>query len=160
MIRSWMVIGLATVLIALPANILRPDDVRWFRRLRRPNWLTFEALIPVIWIVILICGAWSAYLVWESNPGTSQTWWLMAFYGLVEVAIIAYSPVTLLTRNLKAGTIVGGVGFLLGLTLAFTVLPISTTAALLLLPYILWSPIGTYVTWKMDQLNSNERLRV
>lgn len=155
MIRSWMVIGAVAIAVAFSGNILKPDDIRWFRQLQRPKWLTFEALIPVIWTVILICGTWSAYLVWEANPGTEQTWWLMAFYLLLEIVIIAYSPVTIRLRNLKAGTIVGGVGFILGLILAFLVQPISNTAFWLLVPYLLWSPIGTYTTWAMHQLNGD-----
>jgi tryptophan-rich sensory protein len=153
MIPSWLVIGVVAILVTLIGYLLRPDDVRWFRRLRRPRWLTFEGLIPTIWTVILICGAWSAYLVWQADPGSSKTWWLMAFYLLLEVVIIAYSPVTLRLRSLKAGTIVGGIGFVLGLILAILVFPISNLAALLLLPYLLWSPIGTYTTWEMDRLN-------
>lgn len=155
MIKSWMVIGAVTFLVALGSSFLRPKDVKWFRRLQRPRWLTFEPLIPVIWTIVFICGAWSAYIVWESDPGSTKTWWLMAFYLLVEGTIVAYSPVLLWTRSLKAGTIVGGVGFVLGLILALTVWPISGWAALLLLPYLIWSPIGTYTTWEMDRLNPN-----
>jgi len=151
MIKSWMVIGGVTFLVALLANVLRPRDIKWFLRLRRPQWLTFEPLIPVIWTVVFICGAWSAYIVWEAT----QNWWLMAFYLLVEVTIVAYSPVTLWTHSLKAGTIVGGIGSLLGLILAFTVLPISGWAAALLIPYLIWSPIGTYTTWVMDRINQD-----
>jgi tryptophan-rich sensory protein len=29
-----------------------PEDFAWFLRLRRPAWLTFEWLIPLIWISI------------------------------------------------------------------------------------------------------------
>ncbi|HCF28616.1 MAG TPA: TspO protein, partial [Cyanobacteria bacterium UBA11049] len=63
MIRSWMVIGGVTLLVALGANIITPKDVRWFKHLRRPSWLTFEAAIPLIWTTVFICGAWSAYIV-------------------------------------------------------------------------------------------------
>ena len=153
MIRSWMVIGAVAIAVSFLSALLKPKDIKWFSRLWRPKWLFFEPLIPVIWTVILICGAWSAYLVWEANPGTTQTWWLMAFYLLVELVIIAYSPVTLHLQSLKAGTIVGMVGFVLGLILTFLVQPISNTAALLLVPYLLWSPVGSYTTWAMDQLN-------
>lgn len=152
MIKSWMVIGAVTFLVALLSNVLRPKDVKWFLRLRRPRWLTFEALIPVIWTVVFICGAWSAYIVWEAT----QNWGLMAFYLLVEVAIVLYSPVTLWTHSLKAGTIVGAIGTVLGFILAIIVLPISGLAALLLVPYLIWSPIGTYTTWAMDRLNPDK----
>ncbi|HEY9597493.1 MAG TPA: TspO protein, partial [Cyanophyceae cyanobacterium] len=46
MIKSWMVIGVVTLLVALGGGWLEPDDVRWFNRLTRPRWLTFEAAIP------------------------------------------------------------------------------------------------------------------
>lgn len=153
MLKSWMVIGGVALLIAFASSILRPKDVKWFARLRRPRWLTFEALIPVIWTVVLICGAWSAYIIWERDPGSSNTWLLMAGYALLELVIVLYSPVTLWSRSLKAGTIVGGIGVVLGLILLFAVWPLSGWAALLLVPYLLWSPIGTYTTWEMAKLN-------
>jgi tryptophan-rich sensory protein len=37
--------------------------------------------------------------------------------------------------------------------LAAVVAPLSGRAALLLLPYLLWSPVGTFVTWRMERLN-------
>lgn len=149
-----MVIGAVTLAIALAANVIRPKDIKWFSRLRRPSWLTFEALIPVIWTIVFIAGAWSAYIVWEREPGSAQTWWLMGFYILLELLIVAYTPATLWTRNLIVGTVLGGLGSLLGLILALVLLlSVSGWAALLLVPYLVWSPIGTYTTWKMHQIN-------
>jgi tryptophan-rich sensory protein len=155
MVKSWLVIGAVTIAVAIAGSaFMRPEDLKWFRRLQRPRWLTFEPLIPIIWTIIFICGAWSAYLVWEANPGAPSTWWLMAGYVIVEAAIVAYSPVLMRLRSLKAGTIVGAVGFILGAILTALVLPISKVAALLLVPYLVWSPIGTYTTWAMHRLNS------
>lgn len=154
MIPSWLIIGVVTFVVAFALNqTLSSQDIRWFKHLTRPSWLTFEWAIPIIWTVVFICGAWSAYIVWEANPGTTTTWLLMGFYLIVEVAIALYTPVMCKTRSLKIGTIIGGTGFVLGCILALTVLPISSTAALLLLPYLLWSPVGTLVTWQMMQLN-------
>lgn len=154
MIPSWLAIGLVTFAVPLILNrFISSEDFRWFKRLRRPDWLTFEGAIPLIWIVIFICGAWSAYNVWETNPGTSSTWLLMVFYLLVEITISLYTLVMCKTRSLKVGTIIGGTGFVLGAILAVIVLSISTTAFWLLVPYLLWSPVGTLVTWQMMQLN-------
>ncbi|MGB3207807.1 MAG: TspO/MBR family protein [Crinalium sp.] len=155
-IKPWMIIGGVTLLVAMGSNIITPNDVKWFKRLQRPRWLTFEAAIPIIWTVVFICGAWSAYIVWTRDPGTTKTWLLMAFYLLVEIAIVAYNPVMLRLRSLKAGTIVGAVGSILGLILLLVVFPISGWASLLLLPYVIWSPIGTYTTWEMMKLNPGD----
>ncbi|GAB1540500.1 tryptophan-rich sensory protein [Scytonema sp. NUACC21] len=153
MIKSWMVIGGVTFLVALASNIITPDDIKWFKRLQRPRWLTFEAAIPVIWTVVFICGAWSAYIVWEKNPGTTTTWLLMGLYLLLEIITVAFNPVMLRLRSLRAGTIIGGTGFIEGIIVALAVLSVSGWASLLIVPYLIWTPIGTYTTWKMMELN-------
>lgn len=150
MIPDWLVIGGVTIVIPFICNrFISSKDFRWFKRLRRPDWLTFEWAIPIIWTIVFICGAWSAYNVWEA----SSSWLLMSLYLLVNIAISLYTLVMCKTRSLKVGTIIGGTGFFLGAILALMVLPISTTAFWLLVPYLLWSPIGTLVTWQMMQLN-------
>lgn len=157
MIPSWLAIGLVTFVVPFTINrFISSKDFRWFKRLSRPDWLVIEPAIPVIWTVIFICGAWSAYNVWQANPGTTNTWLLMAFYLLVEITISLYTVVMCKTRSLKKGTLIGGTGFFLGVILAITVLPISTTAFWLLVPYILWSPIGTLATWQMMHLNPQD----
>jgi tryptophan-rich sensory protein len=152
-IKPWMVIGGVTLLVALGSNIFLPRDIKWFKRLRRPSWLTFEPLIPVFWSIAFVCGAWSAHIVWTQQPGRPGTWLLMGFYLLVEIVTVSFNPVLLRLRSLKAGTIIGATGALLGFLLALAVLPISGWAALLLVPYLIWSPIGTYTTWEMSKLN-------
>ncbi|HEY9802865.1 MAG TPA: TspO/MBR family protein [Leptolyngbyaceae cyanobacterium] len=156
MIKSWMVIGGVAFVVALAANFITPSDRKWFKRLQRPRWLTFEAAIPVIWTVIFICGAWSAYIVWEKNPGTNTTWVIMGLYLLLEIVTIAYTPVMFRLRSLQVGTIVGGTGLIISIILTLVVLSISAWAALLLVPYLLWSPIGTYTTWQMVHLNPQD----
>jgi translocator protein len=156
MIKSWMVIAGVTFIVALCANFITPDDIKWFKRLQRPPWLTFEGLIPVIWTVVFICGVWSAYIVWEREPGTTTTWLLMGIYLLLEIVTIAYTPVMFRLRSLKVGTIIGGTGFVVALLLAFPIFLVSVWAILLLVPYLLWSPIGTYTTWEMAKLNPED----
>ncbi|MGB3312277.1 MAG: tryptophan-rich sensory protein [Nodosilinea sp.] len=153
MLKSWMIVGGITFLVALGGSLIRPRDVSWGLRLDRPQWLFFEPAIPVIWTVIFACGAVSANLVWQNEPGTPKTWLMMGFYLLVELITVAYIPATLRLRSLKVGTVLGGIGVILGILLALTVLPISGLAALLLLPYAIWSPIGTYTTGQMVELN-------
>jgi translocator protein len=153
-IKSWMAIAIITFLVSLGANLFTSrSDRTWFMQLRRPRWLTFESLIPIIWSVILVCGGISAYLVWESGIESFRGWLMMGFYLLLEIVIIAYVPITLRSRNLKLGTWVGLIGFGMGVVLTLEVWQISSWAALLLLPYLIWSPIGSYATWAIARLN-------
>ncbi|KJH69745.1 TspO/MBR family protein [Aliterella atlantica] len=153
MIQSWMVIAAVTALVAVGGVLFKPRDLKWAIGLRRPKWLTFEPLIPVIWTAIFICGAWSANIVWQQNPGSTKIWLLMSLYLLLEIVTVSYTSVTLRLRSLQVGTILGGSGAVLSIILALAVFPISRLAAGLLLPYIIWSPVGTYTTEEMIQLN-------
>lgn len=156
MIPSWMVIGAVTFFVAVGSFFITPRDVKWFARLSRPRWLVFEPLIPLIWTVIFICGAASANLVWQHHPGGVITWLLMGLYLVVEIITVAYIPLMLRLQSLKTGEIIGLSGFMLAVLLAICVLPISGVATLLLMPYLLWSPIGTYTTEELRQLNPED----
>ncbi len=141
------------MLVALGTILFRPRDIRWAKHLDRPRWLFFEPAIPLIWTVIFVCGAISAILVWEQDPGSLRTWAFMVSYLTIEIITVAYIPAALRSRSLTVGTVLGGLGVILAVLLDLAVLPISGKAALLLLPYLVWTPIGTYTTRKMINLN-------
>jgi tryptophan-rich sensory protein len=150
-----MVIGGITLLVALGSAFIRPRDIPWIKRLDRPKWLFFEPAIPFIWTVVFVCGALSATLIWEQQPGSLITWLIMGLYLLLEIITVAYIPATVRLHSLTVGTVLGGLGVIFGILLTLTILPMSEHAALLLLPYLVWTPIGTYTTMQMIDLNPN-----
>ena len=77
----------------------------------------------------------------------------MAGYLVLLVLVQSYTLLICRTRRLAWGTAAGLAGWIWGLALALTTLAVSPTAALLLVPFLLWSPIGTFVTWRMQRLN-------
>ena len=156
MVPAWLIIGTVSFVVAWLLNRLSPRDIQWFNRLRRPSWLTFEWAIPWIWISIFICGTISATLLWKAEPHQFRTWILMMGYLVLEVTIMAYTPVMCKLRSLQVGTLIGATGFFIGLALACFVFAISSVAGNFLIPYLLWSPIGTYVTWAMIPLNPRD----
>ena len=125
------------------------DDFAWFLRLRRPAWLTFEGLIPLIWIGIYACFYASALLSWAAT----SSWALMAAYLGLLLLVQSYTWLICKTRCLRNGTRIGFAGWVWGVALAVVVAPQSQPAWLLLIPYLLWSPVGTAVTWQMQRLN-------
>ena len=137
MIESWMIIGGVIFSVAMGTLFFKLRDINCAVKLQRPNWMFFEPAIPFIWTVIFACGG-SATFVWEQEPGSLKTWLFMALYLLLEIVTVAYIPATLRAKSLKVGTILGGAGEVLGVVLTLAVLPISQTAALLLLPYAIW----------------------
>ena len=147
-----MVAAALILLVMLAVGVsLNPsrEQFAWFLRLRRPAWLTFEGLIPLIWISIYACFYASALLAWNAR----WSWGLMAAYLGLLVLVQSYTWVICTSRSLARGTAIGFAGWLWGMALAAVVLPQSLPAALLLVPYLLWSPLGTLVTWQMQRLN-------
>lgn len=153
MSNSGLAIGAITLLVAFGSFLIRPRDIRWVVHLDRPKWLFFEPAIPLIWTVVFACGARSANLIWEQEPGSLKTWLILALYLILEVITVAYIPATVRLHSLTVGTILGGLGVILGVVLTLIASTISGQAALLLLPYLLWSPVGTYTTKQMIDLN-------
>jgi len=125
------------------------EQFAWFLRLRRPAWLGFEGLIPLIWLAIYICFYASAVLAWMA----SSSWALMGGYLGLLLLVQSYTWLICRTRSLAKGTAIGLAGWLWGGALTVQVLGPSPVAALLLVPYLLWSPVGTLVTWQMQRLN-------
>ncbi|AFY75181.1 tryptophan-rich sensory protein [Synechococcus sp. PCC 7502] len=154
MIWAWLAIAVNAFILGFILNKLAPSDYRWFMGLRRPRWLTFESAIPIIWIFIFICGITSATFLWQIQ--SMNTWLFMASYGILECLILAFTPVLTRLRNVRAGAIIGAIGFIFGLILTTQVWQVSNIAGWLLMPYLLWSPVGTYVTWVMARLNPPE----
>jgi benzodiazapine receptor len=105
MITAWLAIAVICFVIGFALNRVFPADYKWFMRLRRPRWLTFEGAIPFIWISIFICGITSAAVIWEVQPATFSTWLLMTGYAIVEIAVLAYTPVMTRLRNVRVGAI-------------------------------------------------------
>lgn len=153
MIPSWLVIGSIAFLVSLLVNRIPTDDFRWFLRLKRPSWLTFEFAIPFIWIFIFVCLILSASIIWNTDINMGKKMVLMTLYLGLEIGILAYTRVMCAFRSLLVGVFIGGGGFFLGLILAGLVFFTNKSALYLLIPYLLWSPIGTYVTWAMIPLN-------
>lgn len=143
-----VLILLVMVAVGMLLNPSR-QDFTWFLRLRRPSWLTFERLIPLIWISIYACFWASAVLSWRARGSWGQ---MLAFLGLV-LLVQSYTLVICRTRSLAAGTWIGFSGWIWGMALAVVLAREVPLAALLLVPYLLWSPIGTLVTWQMQRLN-------
>ena len=139
------------LVMGLVVGSLNPgrDDFAWFIRLRRPRWLVFEAWIPLIWLVIYACFYASAWLIWQASGSVL----LMAAYLVQLLLVQSYTLLICRSRSLGNGTAIGFAGWVWGITLTLAVVVQSRPAAVLLVPYLVWSPVGTWVTWQMRQLN-------
>ena len=105
--------------------------------------------IPLIWLAIYGCFYASALLTWQAGGRLVP----MLAYLVLLLLVQSYTLLICSTRRLANGTVVAFIGWAWGVLLASIVSTFSSTATLLLVPFLLWSPVGTFVTWQMQRLN-------
>jgi translocator protein len=150
--NSWLIITSVTFAVTFGSLFYTPSNTKWFLQLSRPKWLIFKPAIPVIWIIIITSFAASANIVWLSRPGSLLTWVLMFLYLTIEILTAAYIPATVKMNNFRVGAKIGLICVMTGLILLLSILRVSRLAALLLVPYLIWNPIGTEYTEDLVEL--------
>lgn len=149
---AWLLIFLAMLAVTL---LIVPSraDYQWFLKLRRPRWCHFEGTAPLLVAAIYLCFYASAVLVWESVRPREQPWPWMAGYLLLVVLVQSCTWVICRTRRLATGTAMGFIGWMWGMALTAMVASINGPAAALLVPYLIWSPLGSLLNWQIERLN-------
>ncbi|MFN5116514.1 MAG: TspO/MBR family protein [Cyanobacteriota bacterium] len=148
MLPPWLVILVLMELVILGINPSRRDFL-WFQSLRRPAWLKFHTWFPLVWLLLYACFYSSSLLAWHA----SRSWHWMAAFAALLMLMQGYTWLLCRSRRLDTGTIVCLIGWAYALVLAFGLLPVSRSAALWLLPYLLWTPFEAMITWRMRRLN-------
>ena len=124
-------------------------DFTWYQGLRRPGWVRFATSIPLIWLLIHAGFYLSSLVSWHAH----NSWPLVGAYLLLLVLVELYTWLMCRTRRLSTGILICLIGWGYGLVLAAGLLPFSSLAAMLLLPYLVWAPIEALITWDMRRLN-------
>jgi tryptophan-rich sensory protein len=147
-VPPWLLILVLMEGVIVLINPTR-KDFAWYQGLRHPEWVTFSAFIPLIWLLIHACFYLSALISW----GIRSSWTLVFAYVLLLILVESYTWLMCRSRRLSAGTLLCLIGWSYGLILTLLVLTIAPSAALLMLPYLLWTPVEALITWQMRQLN-------
>jgi len=147
-VPPWLLILILMEGVILLINPTR-RDFAWYQGLRRPDWVTFSATIPLIWLVIHAGFYLSALVSWHGR----QSWVVILAYLLLLVLVESYTWMMCRTRRLSTGTILCLVGWVYGLVITRLFVADSPLAGLLLVPYLVWAPIEALITWEMRRIN-------
>ena len=126
------------------------DLTPWYRTLRKPSWQPPDWLFGPAWTVILALASWSLYLALSAEEQPVLVVALFVANGLFN---IVWSP--LFFRSQRPDWALIEVPFLwLSILVPMVVLwPISQTASLLLLPYLLWVSFAAFLNLTIVRLN-------
>lgn len=150
--RGILAIVAVTALTAVVGGVSGDFTSAWYQRLRKPTWQPSGRVIGAVWTALYTLLALALSLLWRERqrPGARALGPLVAAqYGLN----LAFPPLFTRGHALTAATV--DCALLTGTVLALIVRawPVRRAAALLLVPYALWTSFATVLSWRLRQLN-------
>ena len=133
-------------------QVTAPAILDWYPTLAKPSWTPPNAAFPIVWTLLYVVMAISAWLVWRRPDGPSRRPALIAFF--IQLALnFLWSMLFFGLRNPFLGLI--DIVLLLAAILATILLfrRVSGMAALLLLPYLAWVGYASALNLAIFRLN-------
>ncbi len=140
----------ACFVAASTGGIFKPGA--WYKRLDKPGWTPPDVVFPIVWAVLYVGIAYSGWLIWREAGMTGaaiqlavytaqlffNAFWSFLFFGFRRIDFALIDVVFL--------------WLFVALTIALFA-PISTTASLLLAPYLLWVTIAGVLNYQIWRRN-------
>jgi tryptophan-rich sensory protein len=144
-------IGISAV-AAMSGAIFKPGE--WYDGLTKPWWNPPKFVFPLVWTILYAMIAVSGWMAWHA--ATPEQLPLAMGVFVLQLAFNAlWSAIFFGMKRMRLAMI--EVGFLwLSIAVNIAVFwQVDTRAALLLVPYLVWVTIASYLNWTMIKLNPN-----
>lgn len=149
---SLAVFALINLAAASSGAVFKPG--KWYAGLGKPPWTPPNWAFPVVWSVLFTLNALSGWLVWRAAGADAAL--PLAIYGGSLMLNAAWSALFFGRKRMDWALADVAALALSILVTAALFWPISTTAALLQLPYLLWVLIATALNARVLQLNPQQ----
>jgi len=136
-----------TALAAATGGLFGPGS--WYRSLKKPSWTPPGWAFPVVWTILYVMIAFAGWKAWQTQGlGVLVALWI------VQLVLNAMWSWIMFGRK-KIGLALADAG---GMWIAIAVFivfawPVSQTAALLFMPYLLWVTIALVLNLRILQMN-------
>ncbi|MCY7837820.1 TspO/MBR family protein [Bacillus haynesii] len=148
-----VIVFIATYALFSLAGVLFPVDREWYEPLNKPDWTPSGRLIGTVWSVLFAFISLSAALVYATYDlrKTAAPFWITLIINYLFNQAFSYFQFT--QKNLLAAAVDSFLVAITALVLAFNARRIHKTAAILLIPYVLWSFFATYLAFAIYGMN-------
>lgn len=144
--------AVAAIIVAVAGGLLT-EIGPWYARLKKPAWQPPNWAFGPVWTVILVLAAISAALAWEAATGPGAKAWVFGVLLVNSILNIAWSGFFFKLRRPDWALVEWALLWLSVLSLIIVLGRYSTTAGLLMLPYIIWVSIAGLLNYRIVQLN-------
>jgi len=131
-----------------------PAIPTWYAALRKPSFSPPNWLFAPVWITLFALMGVSAFLVWRKGLGDPQVRIVLAIFVIQLILNTTWSVVFFGLRSPLGGLIVIAVLWVAILLTILNFFKISTTAGIVLIPYILWVSFAAVLNLFIWRLNS------
>lgn len=154
---SWSLMAFLGInfIAAMSGGIFTPG--KWYETLNKPSWQPPNWAFPAVWSVLYLLNAVSGWLIWKAVGLEGQGLISMIVYIGSLILNAGWSAIFFGMKRMKLAL---GEAILLWLSVALQIIlfaQINKTAALILLPYLLWVSIAVYLNKTMIKLNPQSR---
>jgi translocator protein len=151
----WPTIAVASavaVLVAIVGGVLT-EIGPWYNSLRFPAWKPPNWAFGPVWTTIFTLSVICAVMAW-AGANQTQRGWLLALFGLNAGFNILWNILFFKLRRPDWALIeTAGLWLSVAALMAF-IWPISSTASLLLAPYLIWVTIAGCLNFAIVRLNA------
>lgn len=153
---DWTVLGvfaLVNFVAASSGGIFAPGQ--WYESLSKPGWIPPNWAFPTVWTVLFVMNTVAGALAWEAAGAEAGGRDMVPFavYGIGLFFNFMWSALFFGLKRMDLA--LGEVAFLWMAIIAQIGLfwPLSSAAALLGVPYLLWVTVAAVLNVRMIQLN-------
>jgi len=141
------------------SGLLFRIDQKWYSQLKKPKFTPPNKAFGIAWGIIYAFIALSLTIV-HNKVGLFNTSELYFYALLVNyVANQAYSYLFFAKKDLRLAFLDTILILLSGIVLVYATLPYSTLAAILLIPYVLWTSFALYLSYGIYTKNKDTNIK-
>jgi benzodiazapine receptor len=126
----------------------------WYPTLVKPSFTPSGFYIGLIWIVLFFLMGISLFLIWRETPSSIEARIALNFFAAQLIVNVLWSMAFFGMRSPIRGVFVIAFLWILILINIIKFWPVNRTAAILLIPYIVWVSIAAYLNYSIWRLNS------
>ena len=142
----------AAIVVAVAGGVLT-ETGPWYKSLKKPSWKPPDWAFGPVWTTILVLAAISAALAWEAAATPAARSAVLTVLIVNSVLNIAWSGIFFKMRR-PDWALAEVVMLWLSIVALIVVLGAqSLTAGLLMLPYLAWVSVATFLNYRIVQMN-------
>jgi len=125
----------------------------WYPGLKKPRYTPPNRLFGPVWTVLYVLMGVSVFLVWQSGRTSSDAMIAFTLFWIQLAFNALWSVIFFGMKSKGGGVVIIAILWLLILATIITSFQVSLWAGILLIPYIVWVSVATYLNVGIWWLN-------